>query len=240
MPKFAPNTGFKMPGVGSRNIDSPGNFRDEQHVDKVGYCDTTEESMLPAGSSPLKKVGQSYLLGPNETLKGFTIPKGKTKSAAQDGPQDPPEDLEQEIVKEVKEVKTNVKSGSGKTPDFNSSYKPESLEGSTKIDPRGVSKAKGNPPKTKKSNSGGGTYTDSMAYKNLGAEGQSKYGSEKAFSKSAQAYRDKRGTGTNVAKKGGLRDAAKSTSGTAGAKTGQKVSDAAEKLKDGAKKLFGG
>ena len=54
MPKFATNTGFKMPGVGSRNIDSPGNFRDEQHVDKVGYCDTTEESMLPEGSSPLK------------------------------------------------------------------------------------------------------------------------------------------------------------------------------------------
>jgi hypothetical protein len=54
MPKFAPNTGFKMPGVGSKNIDSPGNFRDEQHVDKVGYCDTTEDSMLPEGSSPLK------------------------------------------------------------------------------------------------------------------------------------------------------------------------------------------
>jgi len=54
MPKFAPNTGFKMPGVGSKNIDSPGNFRDEQHVDKMGYCDTTEDSMLPEGSSPLK------------------------------------------------------------------------------------------------------------------------------------------------------------------------------------------
>ena len=54
MPKFAPNTGFKMPGVGSKNIDSPGNFRDEQHVDKVGYCDTTEDRMLPEGSSPLK------------------------------------------------------------------------------------------------------------------------------------------------------------------------------------------
>ena len=54
MPKFAPNQGFKMPGVGSKNIDSPGNFRDEQHVDKMGYCDNTPDDMLPEGSSPLK------------------------------------------------------------------------------------------------------------------------------------------------------------------------------------------
>ena len=54
MPKVAPNQGFKMPGVGSKEIDSPSNFRDEQHVDKVGYCDTTEDSMLPKGSSPFK------------------------------------------------------------------------------------------------------------------------------------------------------------------------------------------
>ena len=54
MPIFPPNKGFKMPGVGSKNIDSPGNFRDEQHVDKVGYCDATEDSMLPELSNPLK------------------------------------------------------------------------------------------------------------------------------------------------------------------------------------------
>ena len=54
MPKFAPNTGFKMPGVGSKEIDSPGNFRDEHHVDKMGYCDNTPDDMLPEGSSPLK------------------------------------------------------------------------------------------------------------------------------------------------------------------------------------------
>ena len=73
MPKFAPNTGFKMPGVGSRNIDSPGNFRDEQHVDKVGYCDTTEDSMLPEGSSPLKVryASSGYL----KDLDAITIPK---------------------------------------------------------------------------------------------------------------------------------------------------------------------
>ena len=54
MPKFAPNTGFKMPGVGSKEIDSPSSFRDEHHVDKMGYCDNTPDDMLPEGSSPLK------------------------------------------------------------------------------------------------------------------------------------------------------------------------------------------
>tara|TARA_R110002096_G_scaffold420619_1_gene625742 strand:- start:45 stop:674 length:630 start_codon:yes stop_codon:yes gene_type:complete len=75
MPKFAPNTGFKMPGVGSKNIDSPGNFRDEQHVDKVGYCDTTEDRMLPEGSSPLKVryASSGYL----KDLDAISIPSKK-------------------------------------------------------------------------------------------------------------------------------------------------------------------
>ena len=75
MPKFAPNTGFKMPGVGSKNIDSPGNFRDEQHVDKVGYCDTTEDRMLPEGSSPLKVryASSGYL----KDLDAISIPVKK-------------------------------------------------------------------------------------------------------------------------------------------------------------------
>ena len=75
MPKFAPNTGFKMPGVGSKEIDSPSNFRDEQHVDKVGYCDTTEDSMLPKGSSPLKVryTSSGYL----KDLDAISIPVGK-------------------------------------------------------------------------------------------------------------------------------------------------------------------
>ena len=54
MPKFPPNTGFKMPGIGSKEINSPSNFRDDQHVDKMGYCDDTPDEMLPLGSSPLK------------------------------------------------------------------------------------------------------------------------------------------------------------------------------------------
>jgi hypothetical protein len=54
MPKFPPNTGFKMPGIGSKEINSPSNFRDDHHVDKMGYCDDTPDEMLPLGSSPLK------------------------------------------------------------------------------------------------------------------------------------------------------------------------------------------
>jgi hypothetical protein len=82
MPKFAPNTGFKMPGVGSKEIDSPSNFRDEQHVDKVGYCDTTEDSMLPQGSSPLKAryTSSGYL----KDLDAISIPSSK-KSGCPEG-----------------------------------------------------------------------------------------------------------------------------------------------------------
>ncbi len=54
MPKFPPNTGFKMPGIGSKEVNSPSNFREDHHVDKMGYCDTTPDDMLPSGSSPLK------------------------------------------------------------------------------------------------------------------------------------------------------------------------------------------
>ena len=82
MPKFAPNTGFKMPGVGSKEIDSPGNFRDEQHVDKMGYCDNTPDDMLPEGSSPLKAryTSSGYL----KDLDAIRIPSSK-KSKCPEG-----------------------------------------------------------------------------------------------------------------------------------------------------------
>ena len=53
MPKFPKNTGFKLPGIGSKEINTPGNFRKSQKVEDVGYCDNTEFHMLPPGSSPL-------------------------------------------------------------------------------------------------------------------------------------------------------------------------------------------
>ena len=83
MPNFAPNKGFKMPGVGSKNIDSPGNFRDEQHVDKVGYCDTTEDSMLPEGSSPLK--ARYTTSGYRKDLKEVDLNLRKKKEGCPEG-----------------------------------------------------------------------------------------------------------------------------------------------------------
>ena len=105
MPNFAPNKGFKMPGVGSKNIDSPGNFRDEQHVDKVGYCDTTEDSMLPEGSSPLKaRYTQSGYL---KDLDAITIPQGKKTTATK-----APKKQEKVVVKK-EETKPTKKKGTG-------------------------------------------------------------------------------------------------------------------------------
>jgi hypothetical protein len=71
-----------MPGVGSKEIDSPSNFRDDHHVDKVGYCDTTEDSMLPQGSSPLKAryTSSGYL----KDLDAISIPSSK-KSECPEG-----------------------------------------------------------------------------------------------------------------------------------------------------------
>jgi len=56
MPKFPENTGFKLPGLGSKEINTPSNFRKDQGVEDVGYCDNTEFHMLPEGSSPLFKI----------------------------------------------------------------------------------------------------------------------------------------------------------------------------------------
>jgi len=56
MPKFPKNTGFKLPGLGSKEINTPSNFRRDQGVEGVGYCDNTESHMLPEGSSPLFKI----------------------------------------------------------------------------------------------------------------------------------------------------------------------------------------
>ena len=231
MPKFAPNTGFKMPGIGSKNIDSPGNFRDEQHVDKVGYCDNTEERMLPEGSSPLKaRYTTSGYLKDIEVLDFPTAPGKKEVK--------PPADKPPETKKIEKKTIAPEK---GKKVDFNADQDFGKIDspkigmnetGTKKI---GVSdKVTGTP----KSTTGKGKYTDAMAYKNLSAEAKKKAGTSAEFSTKASAYRKKAGTGVNVATKGGLRDAAASTSGTAGAKTGQAVSDAAKKLRDGIKGIF--
>jgi len=63
MPRFPKSTGFKLPGVGGRNVDTPGGFRKDQNAESVGYCSNTEESMLPSGSSPLLAKGQHHDTG---------------------------------------------------------------------------------------------------------------------------------------------------------------------------------
>ena len=61
MPKFPENKGFKMPGLGSKEKHTPGNFREEHQVDKIGYCDDTPINMLPPGSSPATFMGNEPL-----------------------------------------------------------------------------------------------------------------------------------------------------------------------------------
>ena len=60
--KFGKGEGFKMPGLGSKEINTPGSFRQEQGVEDVGYCLNTEESMLPKGSSPLLAKDANFLI----------------------------------------------------------------------------------------------------------------------------------------------------------------------------------
>jgi len=74
MPKFPKNTGFKLPGLSSRELNTPGNFRQDQSVEDVGYCDNTEFSMLPQGSSPLLLVKPEYY---KTTYTKTNWPKGK-------------------------------------------------------------------------------------------------------------------------------------------------------------------
>ena len=127
MPNFAPNKGFKMPGVGSKNIDSPGNFRDEQHVDKVGYCDTTEDSMLPEGSSPLKaRYTQSGYL---KDLDAISIPQGKKTTATK-----APKKQEKVVVKKEETKPTKKKVDFNAKQDFGKiepKYKAVKVEGKT-------------------------------------------------------------------------------------------------------------
>ena len=74
MPKFPKNTGFKLPGLSSRELNTPGGFRKDQGVEDVGYCDNTEFSMLPQGSSPLLLVKPEYY---KTTYTKTNWPKGQ-------------------------------------------------------------------------------------------------------------------------------------------------------------------
>jgi len=103
-----------MPGIGSKEIDSPSNFRDEHHVDKMGYCDDTPDSMLPPGSSPLKYTPiidddpytsvRAYDMSNLGKAIGKAVRKKKTKPSGED--QSTPEEELNNIQKTGKDTNT--------------------------------------------------------------------------------------------------------------------------------------
>jgi len=85
MPNFPENTGFKLPGMGSKEIDTPGNFRKDQGVEDVGYCSTTESHMLPKGSSPLLKTSMIEHVVPEYYKTSYTKTNWPTKRKSKKG-----------------------------------------------------------------------------------------------------------------------------------------------------------
>jgi len=83
MPNFPKNTGFKLPGIGSREVNTQGNFRKDQKVEDVGYCSTTDYNMLPKGSSPLLATDEpkDWLVPDyyHTTYTGSYRPRGKAE-----------------------------------------------------------------------------------------------------------------------------------------------------------------
>ena len=88
MPNFPESTGFKLPGMGSKEIDTPGNFRKDQGVEDVGYCSNTESHMLPPGSSPLLKTSMIEHVVPEYYKTSYTKTNWPTKKkgASQEQP----------------------------------------------------------------------------------------------------------------------------------------------------------
>ena len=193
MPKFAPNQGFKMPGLGSKEIDSPSNFRDEQHVDKVGYCDTTEDSMLPKGSSPLKAryTSSGYL----KDLDAISIPVSKKSECPKgsklvDGKCVPVSD-----TKKSPPQKINPK-GSVKVPELGEtdiSYnKTVTVEGPSKTTTTPGSKKGGT----------GIPYEDK--FKTLSKAEQEKFGTWQNLKKAGEEWWEKKNTTTKTTGGGSL------------------------------------
>ena len=184
MPKFAPNQGFKMPGVGSKEIDSPSNFRDEQHVDKVGYCDTTEDSMLPKGSSPLKAryTSSGYL----KDLDAISIPVSKkSESKTKPTPKPEPEKKSKGVIM-----------GVNADYDFGKIKAPTNTSVSSKTPGETV---------TTLGSEKGGTgvsYTDK--FKTLSKTKQKEFGSVENFKKAGEEYWKKKNTTTKTTGGGSL------------------------------------
>ena len=194
MPKFAPNTGFKMPGVGSKNIDSPGNFRDEQHVDKVGYCDTTEDSMLPEGSSPLKAryTSSGYL----KDLDAIRIPSSKKSGCPKGSKLVDGKCVPVGNTKKPPPQKVNPK-GSVKVPELGET----DISYDKTVTVKGPSKKTKTTPGSKKGGTGV-SYSDK--FNNLSKAKQKEFGSVENFKKAGEEYWKKKNTTTKTTGGGSL------------------------------------
>lgn len=181
MPKFDENTGFKMPGVGSKEIDSPGNFRDEHHVDKMGYCDNTPDDMLPQGSSPLKAryTSSGYL----KDLDVITLPRAKKKNTPPPSSSKKPTPPEKKggFVFVTNTPKTDI-----------SSEKEITVTGPKKTTTTPGSKKGGT----------GVSYADK--FKTLSKAKQKEFGSVENFKKAGEEYWKKKNTTTKTTGGGSL------------------------------------
>jgi len=193
MPIFPPNKGFKMPGVGSKNIDSAGNFRDEQHVDKVGYCDATEDSMLPELSNPLKAryttsgyrkdLKEVDIDVPNKCPKGSKLVDGKC------------------VESEDKPPKNKSK---GKDP-FQKYIKEPKDGGGLGYDKREIIVEGITPDKTTTtpgSKKGGTGISYANKFKNLPKAKQKEFGSVENFKKAGEEWWEKKNATTTTTRGG--------------------------------------
>ena len=119
--KFGKGNGFKMPGLGSKEISTPGSFRQEQGVEDVGYCLNTEQSMLPQGSSPLLAKDASFLIPDyySTTYTGSSGGGDQKKTIVEEGEsgsEDDPKDNKVVNNNNTTEKETNTTSKSTETP----------------------------------------------------------------------------------------------------------------------------
>ena len=180
MPKFDENTGFKMPGVGSKEIDSPSNFRDEHHVDKMGYCDNTPDDMLPEGSSPLKAryTSSGYL----KDLDVITLPRVKKKDTP------PPSSSKKPPPPEKK--------SKGVIMGVNANYDFGKIKDSTGISIS--SKTPGKTTTTPGSKKGGTGVSYADKFKTLSKAEQKKFGTVENFQKAGEEWWKKQNATTKT------------------------------------------
>ena len=190
MPKFDENTGFKMPGVGSKEIDSPGNFRDEHHVDKMGYCDNTPDDMLPEGSSPLKAryTSSGYL----KDLDVISLPRASKKecpkgSVKKDGKCVP--------VGDTKKPPTTEKKSKGVIMGVNANYDFGKIKAG---DISVSSKTSGKTTTTPGSKKGGTGVSYADKFKTLSKAKQKEFGTVENFKKAGEEWWKKQNATTKT------------------------------------------